>query len=91
MEGDYLTLLLDKKGVAVSSASACQTGGGIGSRVVRALVLASGGPARHSMQHQALAGGGGEANAVRFSMGRGTTKEEIDFVIETLKGILRRF
>jgi cysteine desulfurase len=76
VEGDYLTLLLDRKGVAVSSASACQTGGGVGSRVVRALVLAS--------------GGGGEANAVRFSMGRETSKEDIDFVIEKLKEILHK-
>lgn len=73
VEGDYLTTFLDKKGIAASSASACLSDGVDGSHVIRAL-------------------GHGEErsrSALRFSMGEGTTKKDIDVVISALREVVK--
>ena len=60
--------LLDLNGIAVSTGSACSSGSVENSHVLTAMGIAPD-----------LAQG-----AVRFSLGKNTTKEEIDFVVEKL-------
>ena len=71
VEGEFLATQLDSHGVAASAKSACLSGGGEGSYVVRALD-----PDRAN-------------SALRFSFGRETTKEDIDYVVSTLADIVR--
>jgi len=74
VEGEAILLLLDEVGICASSGSACSTGALEPSHVLKAMGLA-----------------GAEAiGAVRFSLSRYTTEEEIDRVIEVLPGIVRR-
>ena len=72
LEGEDLVTLLDKSGVAVSSGSACASGGMEPSHVVRAMRV----PFSH------LRG------AVRFSLSRYTTIAEIDHAIAALGAVL---
>ncbi|MFO7673746.1 MAG: cysteine desulfurase family protein [Lutibacter sp.] len=67
---DYAMLLfnLDLKGIAVSGGSACQSGSNMGSHVLHAI----------------LAEKEAEKTSVRFSFNKFNTKEEIDYVIQTL-------
>lgn len=74
-EGESLVLHLDLKGIAVSSGSACHSRVIEPSRIVKAL---------------------GKSDAVaratvRFSIGRHTTRADLERVIEILPGILQRF
>ncbi|MEN9405101.1 MAG: hypothetical protein RLY47_60 [Candidatus Parcubacteria bacterium] len=71
VEGEFLATQLDNQGVAVSAKSACLSGGGEGSYVVRALD-----PDRAN-------------SALRFSFGRTTTQEDIDYVVSALADIIR--
>jgi cysteine desulfurase len=74
VEGEAILLLLDEVGICASSGSACSTGALESSHVLKAMGLT-----------------GAEAlGAVRFSLSRYTTDEEIDRVIEVLPGIVRR-
>ncbi|MFQ5641710.1 MAG: cysteine desulfurase NifS [bacterium] len=73
-ESDSLMLSLDLKGIAVSNGSACTSGTVEPSHVLRALGLPNN-----------LAN-----SAIRFSLGRGNTSEEIDLTVEALKEILER-
>jgi cysteine desulfurase len=74
VEGEAILLLLDEAGVCASSGSACSTGALEPSHVLKAMGLT-----------------GAEAlGAVRFSLSRYTTDEEIARVIEVLPGIVRR-
>ena len=68
VEGESLMYLLDLNGIAVSTGSACSSGSVENSHVLTAMGIAPD-----------LAQG-----AVRFSLGKNTTKEEIDFVVEKL-------
>lgn len=69
IEGESILINLDLGGVAVSSGSACSSG----SLEPSYVILATGAEA-------------GEAHSsIRFSFGRETTKEEVDYTIETLK------
>jgi cysteine desulfurase len=67
---DYAMLLfnLDLKGIAASGGSACQSGSNMGSHVLHAIL-----PEKEA-----------EKTSVRFSFNKFNTKEEIDYVIQTL-------
>lgn len=73
IEGEGLLLMLDMKGVAVSSGSACTSGSLEPSHVLGAM-----GVPIEIMQ-----------SATRFSLGKSTTKEDIIYVIEETKKIVQ--
>ena len=74
IEGESLVLYLDNAGICVSSGSACTSKSLEPSHVI----LALGEP--HEVAHSSL----------RFSLGHYTTKEDIDYVMEVLPGIVRK-
>ena len=67
-----LLFQLDLKGVAASGGSACQSGSAKGSHVLEAILP----------ENKA------KSTSVRFSFSKYNTKEEIDYVIEVLKGLV---
>ena len=69
VESESLLIMLDMKGICVSAGSACATGEKNPSHVLMAIGLT-----------QELANG-----SVRFTIGRNTTKEELDITIDALK------
>jgi cysteine desulfurase len=73
-EGEHLILSLDMKGIAVSSGAACKSGSSHPSHVLLAM-----GVPRDVAQ-----------SAIRFSLGRCTSSEDIDFVIETLPAVVSK-
>ena len=74
IEGEPVILNLDKMGIAASAGSACTSDSAESSHVLKALGV-SAELARAS---------------VRFSLGRGNTKNEIDFTVDTLKELVNR-
>ena len=74
VEGESLLLSLDMEGVAISTGSACSSGSLEPSHVLVAMGM-----------DIVLAQG-----TLRFSMGRGTTDEEIDYVLEVFPPIVER-
>jgi cysteine desulfurase len=74
VEGESILLSLDMKGIAASSGSACSTGAVEPSHVLQAIGV----PAEEAR------------GAVRFSLGRGNTAEEVDRVVVELGAILSR-
>lgn len=72
IEGEALLLRLDMKGISASSGSACASGSLDPSHVI----LALGKP--HFVAHGSL----------RFSLGKSTTKKDIDYVLEVLPKIV---
>jgi len=72
--GEALLLALDMRGIAVSTGSACTSGLLEPSHVLQAMGVEPG-----------VAQG-----SLRFSLGRGNTKDEIDFVVESLTEIVAR-
>ena len=74
VEGESLILSLDREGIAVSSGSACTSGSLEPSHVLLAMGIS------HEVCHGSL----------RFSLGRGTTKEQIDYVLQELPPIVAR-
>lgn len=74
IEGESLLLMLDMKGVAASSGSACTSGSLDPSHVLLAIGLP------HEIAHGSL----------RLSLGNENTREQIDFVLETLPPIVQR-
>ena len=74
VEGESLLIMLDMEGICASSGSACTTGSLDPSHVLMAIGLP------HEIAHGSL----------RLTLGEENTKEEIDFVIEKLKGIVGR-
>jgi len=74
IEGESLLLMLDMKGVAASSGSACTSGSLDPSHVLLAIGLP------HEIAHGSL----------RLSIGDFTTEQDIDYVLEVLPPIVRR-
>lgn len=74
IEGESVLMSLDLKGIAVSSGSACSSGSLEASHVLLALGI------KEELAH----------SSIRFSLGRETTKEEIEYTINTLKEIVDR-
>lgn len=72
IEGESLLIMLDMKGICASSGSACTSGSLDPSHVLLAIGL------EHEIAHGSL----------RLTLGRDTTKEEIDTTIEELKKIV---
>ncbi|MBF7097194.1 cysteine desulfurase NifS [Alkalibacter mobilis] len=74
IEGESILLSLDLIGIAASSGSACTSGALDPSHVLLAIGLS------HEIAHGSL----------RFSIGKDTTREEVDFVLEKLPAIIQR-
>ncbi|MCI0388004.1 MAG: cysteine desulfurase NifS [Acidobacteria bacterium] len=74
VEGEGLQISLDLKGVAVSTGSACSSGSTEPSHVLIAIGLSQ------DTGHGSL----------RFSFSKDNTKEEVDFVLETLPAIVEK-
>ncbi|MFW5972837.1 MAG: cysteine desulfurase family protein [Bacteroidota bacterium] len=74
LDGEMLLLNLDMEGVLVSAGSACTSGAVEPSHVLRAMAVPD----------------DTAAASVRFSLGKGTTDEEIDRAIDVLTKTLRR-
>ena len=74
VEGEGLILSLDLEGIAASTGSACSSGALEPSHVLLSMGL------RHEQAHGSL----------RITIGKYTTKKEIDFLIEKLKEIVKR-
>ncbi len=73
LEGEALMLYLDSYGISASTSSACSTGITEASHVLLALG-----------RTQAEA-----KSSIRFTLGKGTKKSEIDFVIKILPGLVK--
>jgi len=74
VEGESMLLNLDLEGIAASTGSACSSGSLEPSYVLLAMGLS------HELAHGSL----------RFSLGRGTTEEDIGRVLEVLPGIIAK-
>lgn len=74
IEGEGLLLSLDMEGICASTGSACSSGSLDPSHVLLALGL------RHEQAHGSL----------RLTLGKHTTKEDIDFTVEKIKEIVSR-
>jgi cysteine desulfurase len=74
VEGESMIMMLDMKGIAVSSGSACTSGSLDPSHVLLAIGL------KHETAHGSL----------RFSLGTKSTAEEVDYVAEVLPEIVER-
>ena len=74
IEGESMLILLDSKGIAASSGSACTSGSLDPSHVLLAIGLP------HEIAHGSL----------RLTMSEENTKEEMDYVVEQLTAILER-
>lgn len=72
IEGESLLIMLDMKGICGSSGSACTSGSLDPSHVLLAIGLP------HEIAHGSL----------RLTLSEETTKEDIDYVVEALKGIV---
>ena len=72
IEGESLLIMLDMKGICASSGSACTSGSLDPSHVLLAIGLP------HEIAHGSL----------RMTLGADTTKEELDYVVDSLKEIV---
>lgn len=74
IEGEAILLMLDEKGIAASSGSACTSGSLTPSHVLRAM----------GIPFTFIQG------SIRFSLSRYNTEEDIDYIIENLPPIIQR-
>ena len=74
IEGESMLMLLDMNGIMASSGSACTSGSLDPSHVLLALGL------KHEEAH----------GSVRMTLGRDTTQEDVDYVIDKFPGIVER-
>ena len=74
IEGQSILMMLDQAGVMASGGSACTSGSLDPSHVLSAMGL----------PHEVANG------ALRLSLGRFNTQEDVDYVVETLPGIIER-
>ena len=74
VEGEAMLLNLDLKGIAVSSGSACSSGSLEPSHVLMAMGIP------HEIAHGSL----------RFTLGRSTTEEDVEYVISTLVDVVAK-
>lgn len=74
IEGESLLIMLDQKGICASSGSACTSGSLDPSHVLLAIGLV------HEIAHGSL----------RLTLSEETTKEDADYVVDNLKGIVER-
>lgn len=74
IEGESLLIMLDMKGICASSGSACTSGSLDPSHVLLAIGL------KHEEAHGSL----------RLTLSEENTKEEMDYVVECVKGIVER-
>lgn len=74
IEGESLLIMLDMKGICASSGSACTSGSLDPSHVLLAIGLP------HEIAHGSL----------RISLGEQNTKEEIDYLVESVEAIVKR-
>lgn len=74
IEGESLLIMLDMEGICGSSGSACTSGSLDPSHVLLAIGLP------HEIAHGSL----------RLTLGADTTKEDLDFVVEKISGIVER-
>ncbi len=74
IEGETVLIMLDTDGICASSGSACTTGQTEPSHVLTAIGLPE------DVAH----------GAVRFTLGRDTTKEQLDFTVERMKEVIGR-
>ena len=95
---DLLVIELSAKGIMTSSKSACKAGDGKASYVIKA-IRPKMKPARNAFSQPAvdtaflagIADAGGETDgSLRFSLGRKTTKSDIDYAIKALSEILTK-
>jgi cysteine desulfurase len=75
LDGEQMMFALDQEGIAVSTGSACTAGSLDPSHVLLAM--------GQSHEHA--------SSAIRFSLGRNNTEEEIDRVISLLPGLVKQF
>lgn len=74
IEGESLLIMLDMEGIAASSGSACTSGSLDPSHVLLAIGLP------HEIAHGSL----------RLTLGEDTTKKDVDFTVDKIKGIVER-
>ncbi len=74
VEGESIVLAMDLKGVACSSGSACTSGTTEPSHVLKAMGV-----------ENIMAQG-----AIRFSIGRSTTRDDLDYVLGVLPGVIEK-
>ena len=74
IEGESLLIMLDQAGICGSSGSACTSGSLDPSHVLMAIGLP------HEIAHGSL----------RLTLSEETTREDLDYTVETLKGIVKR-
>ena len=74
IEGESLLIMLDQAGICASSGSACTSGSLDPSHVLMAIGLP------HEIAHGSL----------RLTLSDETTREELDYTVDTLKGIVKR-